>query len=476
MAGGRHALEGSVAAYVYHNDDPNVTRPGTFGAVVWIGSVEPNNMANGDFWEAHFGPGSENLSDYVRTDGIRPFVEPIAGVDPTEPEHLVTQSFMKDYVSTHNVENYGAVGDGSTDNTQALQNAADAAEGSIMLVPAGTFLTDPISLSSNTTVVLIGTLKLRAQDLDQLPSEFGVLEMRGTDVDWLENIHIIGMGGVIDGDKANMTGGDGFGQEGIEIEYARNCSVSRITVVNTVADGIDLDNCENIRIVENTVSGAGGWGIHCSHGAFENLIAFNDIENCGFDNNRGGIDQWGNTPGGQYNRFIGNVARNNYRNYGIARWGAVFLGNHSFGTTVDDVLSGVAQGQPYGELAFGSNSSQVTLTEAAQTIVTISDVEVHGPGDRVIELHGRGHIHRSSGDITFFRGSYLIDDVIHDRWVSTDETITTTEGVGIPKRVILSPGVYEFKIDAWVGDETGTKRLRGDVQATELRITDLGPA
>lgn len=51
--GGRHALESKVAAYVYHDNDPNVPRPtGTFGSVVWVGDVEPTNWQDGDIWES----------------------------------------------------------------------------------------------------------------------------------------------------------------------------------------------------------------------------------------------------------------------------------------------------------------------------------------------------------------------------------------------------------------------------------------
>jgi len=51
-----------------------------------------------------------------------------------------------------NVTNYGAVGDGMTDNTAAIQNginAASAAGGGIVEVPAGTFLSGPITLTNN---------------------------------------------------------------------------------------------------------------------------------------------------------------------------------------------------------------------------------------------------------------------------------------------------------------------------------------
>jgi LEA14-like dessication related protein len=50
-----------------------------------------------------------------------------------------------------NVTNYGAVGDGATDNTISIQNtinAASAAGGGIVEIPAGTYLSGPITLAS----------------------------------------------------------------------------------------------------------------------------------------------------------------------------------------------------------------------------------------------------------------------------------------------------------------------------------------
>src|ERR1043165_4870802 len=54
-----------------------------------------------------------------------------------------------------NITNFGAVGNGSTMNTQAIQAAVDSchnAGGGIVEVPAGNFLTATVFLKSNVTV------------------------------------------------------------------------------------------------------------------------------------------------------------------------------------------------------------------------------------------------------------------------------------------------------------------------------------
>src|ERR1700722_10822656 len=51
-----------------------------------------------------------------------------------------------------NITNYGGVGDGVKDNTTNIQNtinAANAAGGGIVEIPAGTFLSGPITLTNN---------------------------------------------------------------------------------------------------------------------------------------------------------------------------------------------------------------------------------------------------------------------------------------------------------------------------------------
>jgi hypothetical protein len=66
-----------------------------------------------------------------------------------------------------NVLDYGAVGDGITLNTTALQKAIDACaqqKGGTVLVPAGVFRTGPIQLSSNVTLELEAGAVLRASE------------------------------------------------------------------------------------------------------------------------------------------------------------------------------------------------------------------------------------------------------------------------------------------------------------------------
>lgn len=71
-----------------------------------------------------------------------------------------------------NIENYGAIGDGIATNTKSIQaaiNAANAAGGGVVHVPAGTFLCGPFQLASQVNLHLDAGALLRMLPLDKYP-------------------------------------------------------------------------------------------------------------------------------------------------------------------------------------------------------------------------------------------------------------------------------------------------------------------
>jgi len=73
---------------------------------------------------------------------------------------LTDDIILKD--SFVDVRHYGAVGDGITDDTSAVQNAFDAvgtADGGTVFLPKGVYAVETLSLSDNTTVIGGGTLQ-----------------------------------------------------------------------------------------------------------------------------------------------------------------------------------------------------------------------------------------------------------------------------------------------------------------------------
>lgn len=119
---------------------------------------------------------------------------------------IYTPHFKRD---TFNIMNYGAIADGLTLNTAAINNAIDACAkqgGGTVLIPAGSFVTGPIIMKSNINLHLNrGALVIFSPDFNQYPlvvSSFeGVTAARcqsPVTAENLENIAITGQG-IMDG-------------------------------------------------------------------------------------------------------------------------------------------------------------------------------------------------------------------------------------------------------------------------------------
>ncbi|MFB6138300.1 MAG: glycoside hydrolase family 28 protein [Halobacteriaceae archaeon] len=114
-------------------------------------------------------------------------------------------------MATHDVTEYGAVGDGETDDTQALQSALHecADSGGRVVVPPGEYLTAPLVLGDDTTLAVeAGARVAFVQDFSAFPDAESRWE--GWDqvgfhpclrVDGAENVRIEG-GGTVDGQGA----------------------------------------------------------------------------------------------------------------------------------------------------------------------------------------------------------------------------------------------------------------------------------
>jgi polygalacturonase len=100
------------------------------------------------------------------------------------------------------ISKYGAVGDGTTLNTEAVQKAIDACSGSgggTVLVPAGKFLIGPITLASHINLKIdAGAILLISDDLANYPTVENKKYQNAISVSDAHDIKISG-GGTIDG-------------------------------------------------------------------------------------------------------------------------------------------------------------------------------------------------------------------------------------------------------------------------------------
>ena len=193
--------------------------------------------------------------------------------------------------ATFDVKNFGAKGDGKTEDRVAINKAIEAASasgGGIVVLPTGTYVTGSIRLRSNITLQLdpgaaieasadgaaYDTAEPNAWDKFQ---DFGHSHFHNSLIwgEGLENVAIVGSG-LISG-KALMRGERGGGADkAIALKLCHNVTLRDFSVVNgghfgvlatgvdnltidnlkidTNRDGIDIDSCRNVRISNTSVN------------------------------------------------------------------------------------------------------------------------------------------------------------------------------------------------------------------------------
>ncbi len=170
-----------------------------------------------------------------------------------------------------NVEDYGAIGDGETKNTEAINEAirscADAGGGTVYF-PAGRYLTGPITLRSNVTLnISAGATILGSKDPDDFPP---VENISSTEPKLVHS-------SLIDGKKLSnvaITGGgtiDGQGQVWWELFRGKRLSYPRGKLIG-------LQECKNVLIRDLTLRNPPFWTvgpIFCENVTIDNLTILN---------------------------------------------------------------------------------------------------------------------------------------------------------------------------------------------------------
>lgn len=289
-----------------------------------------------------------------------------------------------------NIKDFGAVGDGVTDDTAAIQAAIDAAfaaGGGEVVVPEGTFIIsgngDPTSgclmIKSNVTISGEGmgasTLKLadgyNGNVTGLIRSAYG------------EETHDFGLNNLtLDGNRANTTGKvdgwfNGFIPDGDG--HDSNVLLDKVEIKDCSGYGFDPHEQTINLTISNSVSHGNGLDGFVADYQIDGRF----VNNLAYGNDRHGFNIVTSTHDFE---LVGNVARDN----GGA--GIVVQRGSEDRALVDNIL--ISGGAVYGNAAEG-------VLVKMSTHVTVDGVEIHDNGSAGVRLYGSS-------------GSQVVNNQIHD--------------------------------------------------------------
>lgn len=170
-----------------------------------------------------------------------------------------------------NVKDFGAKGDGSSDDQAALQKAFDQAKatGQSVWIPPGTYNHSGVLNVDGTKVSGSGNQTvLNATNPDQ------------------ESIKLTGEGCAVSNLKTTVSAPCRSSQPddaAILVQNASNASVSNITAQGAASNGIRLDNATGANISHNLVEGSNADGIALMNGSSGNTVSNNAVYQAGDD-------------------------------------------------------------------------------------------------------------------------------------------------------------------------------------------------
>ncbi|TPG94608.1 type I secretion C-terminal target domain-containing protein [Pseudomonas caspiana] len=280
-----------------------------------------------------------------------------------------------------NVQNFGAKGDGITDDTAAIQSAIDAAAaagGGQVYIPTGTYIVSGGEEPSDGCLMLKSNVYLYGDGMGK--STVKVADGSDTKITGVirsaygEETHDFGVSNLtIDGNRDNTTGKvDGWfngyipGQEG----YDSNVTLDSVEIKDCSGYGFDPHEQTVNMVIKNSVSHGNGLdgfvADFLSDSTFENNVAY--------DNDRHGFNVVTSTHDFT---LTNNVAYNNGGN-GIV----VQRGSEDIPSPSNITITG---GEVYG------NGAEGVLIKLSSE-VTVSGVDIHDNTSAGIRIYGSNHV------------------------------------------------------------------------------------
>ena len=171
--------------------------------------------------------------------------------------------------SLHNVKDFGAVGDGSENDTTAIQNALNHIKsigGGTLYFPAGTYMSNRLYYNEADNLTILGEdrgstiLKLIGQTAGG-SGWGGVLNISGTSATLSKNIKISDI--TFDGNRDNITPDGGMTDvESFDMEHVDGFYVSNCNFIEGYAEGFDADHVFNGTIINCYAENCGKFGFH----------------------------------------------------------------------------------------------------------------------------------------------------------------------------------------------------------------------
>ncbi|TWV82414.1 Ig-like domain-containing protein [Moraxella sp. VT-16-12] len=388
---GENKVGATLAAEV-HNDDG---APRNLG-YQWLADGKPINGATAATYTVRPEDAGKRISveaSFDKDGGVRETTEyevptlPIAGTPnpPTNDGKLGVHvpKPITDFIA--NAKEFGAKGDGQSDDTTAIQKAIDAVAekgGGIVEIPAGTYMVDAVNnrLHMKSHVILRLTDDTVLKAITNGETHYDLIRFRNVD-----NAHIIG--GTLEGDRETHTGIDGEAGHGIRLMAATNITIENVTLKNMWGDGIYLGKDsthptqnENVTVYQVTSDHNRRQGLSVTHG--KNIKILNSIfQNTDGTDPRAGIDLEPNAGQDVSNVEIrGNQFLDNHIGFLVA--------NNSAGSRVQNVV-------------FENN----TLSGNPRDAIILRGLEGGSIKGNTIHIDPDAH-HHDSGGIRLYNGDY----------------------------------------------------------------------
>ena len=190
-----------------------------------VADMKAADLADGDY--------AKTLGYYSSGDGGGAYYK-ISSTVPSGYYETLTSGLLYAelvYEDTMNVKQFGAKGDGNTDDTTSIQSALD--NSATVLVPKGTYMIDAVTnlkVRSNTKIILSNDATLEA--ITNSDTHYAIL--------WLEDVTNVEIsGGTLKGDRDTHTGDSGEWGHCIRIyKDCDNIFIHDIKLIDAWGDGI----------------------------------------------------------------------------------------------------------------------------------------------------------------------------------------------------------------------------------------------